>query len=105
ATTYAADGATFTPRNNPALADSLHTAAVKSTNAAGNTTKTILAVTLDTTTAAPTVALTNDTAGAGTTGTTTDHLTSDASLTVSGEESGAATTYSVDGAADRKSVV
>ena len=46
-----------------------------------------------------TVALTNDTAGAGTTGTNSDHLTSDASLTVSGEESGAATTYSVDGGA------
>src|SRR5207244_12977900 len=52
--------------------------------------------TLDTSTTAATVALTHDTAGAGTTGTTSDLLTSDASLTVSGQESGTATTYSVD---------
>src|SRR5262249_56914211 len=65
----------------------------------GNTADTTISFMLDTSTAAASVALTHDTAGAGTTGTTTDHLTSDASLTVSGAESGAAITYSVDGGA------
>src|SRR4029077_15425961 len=72
---------------------------VKSTDQAGNTADSTISFTLDTSTAAATVALTHDTAGAGTPGTSTDHLTSDASLTVSGAESGAAITYSVDGGA------
>ena len=100
ATTYSVDGAAFSASYDPtALLDGSHTVVVRATDQAGNTADKSISFTLDTTTVAATVALTNDTAGAGTTGTTTDHLTRDASLTVSGEESGAATTYSVDGAA------
>ncbi|WP_156944503.1 DUF4347 domain-containing protein, partial [Bradyrhizobium sp. Ec3.3] len=100
AITYAVDGGAFTASYDPtSLADGGHTVDVKSTDQAGNTADTSISFTLDTTTAAPTVVLTNDTAGAGTSGTASDHLTKDGSLTVSGTEAGAAVSYSVDGAA------
>ncbi|WGR93893.1 Ig-like domain-containing protein [Bradyrhizobium sp. ISRA435] len=98
ATTYSVDGGGFSSSYDPtSLLDGSHTVVVRSTDQAGNTADKSITFTLDTTTPAATVALTHDTAGAGTAGTTSDLLTSDASLTVSGQESGAATTYSVDG--------
>src|SRR6185503_19177239 len=100
AITYSVDNGAFGSSYDPtSLLDGSHTVVVRSTDQAGNFADKSITFTLDTTTPAATVTLTHDTAGAGTTGTSSDLLTSDAHLTVSGQESGAAITYSVDNGA------
>jgi hypothetical protein len=76
-----------------------NTVYVRQTDVAGNVSaaSSAFSFTKDTTVAAPTVALSSDTAGAGTTGTTTDKVTSNGALTVSGTEPGAKLEYSLNG--------
>src|SRR6185437_5255588 len=100
AITYSVDNGAFGSSYDPtSLLDGSHTVVVRSTDQAGNFADKSITFTLDTTTPAATVTLTHDTAGAGTTGTSSDLLTSDAHLTVSGQESCAAIPYSVDNGA------
>src|SRR4029079_14838018 len=75
--------------------DGGHTVQVKATDTAGNSAlSNVLSFTLDTVEAAPTVALTSDTGSSG-----SDGITSDAHVTVTGQDGDATLTYSVDGGA------
>lgn len=77
-----------------ALLDGSHTVRVTDTDLAGNVKTSSLTFKLDTSTAAPTVALTNDTGSSH-----TDGITSNGALTVTGVEDQAILSYSVDGGA------
>ena len=72
--------------------EGLNNVIVRATDVAGNTNDTAFSFTLDTGAAAPGVALSNDTGSSS-----TDQITSDAALTLSGVESGATVEYSIDG--------
>ncbi|MES3008056.1 MAG: Ig-like domain-containing protein, partial [Pseudomonadota bacterium] len=93
---YSTDGSTWTDGsgNNFTLSgDGDKTVRVRQTDVAGNTSSTSsLSFTLDTSAAAPSLALTSDTGSSG-----TDSITSNGSVTVSGLESGASWQYSTDG--------
>ncbi|NBP78856.1 MAG: hypothetical protein EBU62_15365, partial [Proteobacteria bacterium] len=80
-----------------ALAEGVHTLRVVVTDAAGNTSSATLPVTIDTSTATPTLDLSvgSDTAGTGTTGTTSDRLTSVTTPVITGTgEAGSLVTIS-----------
>ena len=80
-----------------ALAEGVHTLRVVVTDAAGNTSSATLPVTIDTSTATPTLDLSvgSDTAGTGTTGTTSDDLTSVTTPVITGTgEAGSLVTIS-----------
>ncbi len=88
---------TFIPTS--ALSDGSHTISVTATDAAGNlgavASQTVLIDTLAP--VAPTVALSTDSVGLGTSGSNTDKTTNTASLSVSGTEAGALVEYSTNG--------
>src|SRR4029078_7137135 len=76
-----------------------HTIQVRATDAANNqNTSAVFSFTVDTKEGQPTVALAHDTTN-GAAGHNTDKITSDASITVSGQDADATLTYSVDGGA------
>ena len=88
---YSIDGGSTFTSSFSAVAG-LNNVIVRATDVAGNTKDTAFSFTLDTSTAAPVVALTSD---SGTTG--SDHITNVGTLNVSGLESGATVSYSIDG--------
>jgi hypothetical protein len=85
------DGATVNSYDASKLADGSHTVSVVDTDAAGNSKNASITFTLDTKLTAPTVALTTDS------GTTSDNLTNDASLTFNAADSDATRVVTVDG--------
>ncbi|MEH2568849.1 Ig-like domain-containing protein [Bradyrhizobium sp. AZCC 2289] len=94
---YKVDGAaTFSATYDPAaLGDGAHTIQVQATDTAGNVSVSdVLSFTLDTSEAKPTVVLASDTGSSN-----SDGITSNASVTVSGQDSAATIAYKVDGAA------
>ncbi|MCG2586901.1 Ig-like domain-containing protein, partial [Massilia sp. TS11] len=90
---YSIDGTTASSYTAP-TADGAHTVVVTDTDTAGNTASTSITFTLDNTIATPTVSLSNDTGASS-----TDRVTSDASLSLSTTASDVTRSYSVDGGA------
>ena len=88
---YSIDGGTTFTSSFSAV-EGLNNVIVRATDVAGNTNDTAFSFTLDTSTAAPTVALTTDSGSSS-----SDHITNVGTLNVSGLESGATVTYSTDG--------
>ncbi|WP_421577752.1 beta strand repeat-containing protein [Shinella sp. M31] len=93
---YIVDGATASTTYDPsALANGTHTVKVLQTDAAGNVSSAgSLTFTLDRSIATPVLTLTADTGKS-----TTDKITSNGALTISGKEAGATLSYIVDGGA------
>ncbi len=90
--TFTVDSATATNVYTAPTADGSHTVLLTDTDTAGNISTASLTFTLDKTIAIPTVILTNDT------GIATDHVTSDASLTLSTPVLDVTRTFTIDGA-------
>ncbi|MBR0846090.1 calcium-binding protein, partial [Bradyrhizobium liaoningense] len=98
--TYTVDGGTATADYVAPTADGAHTVVVSDTNTSGGTATASISFTLDTTIAAPTVALTTDTGSSN-----SDQLTSNAGLTVSTVAADVTRTYTVDAGAASASYV
>ena len=96
---YSTNGTTGWSSTAPTATEGSNTVYVRQTDAAGNVSvaSSALTYTLDTTAAAPTVALSADTFGVGTSGSNTDKTTKTAGLSVSGAEAGALVEYSTNG--------
>ena len=88
---YSVDGGSTFTGSFSAVAG-LNNVIVRATDVAGNTKDTAFSFTLDTSTAAPVVALTSDSGSSA-----SDHITNVGTLNVSGLESGATVSYSIDG--------
>ena len=88
---YSIDGGSTFTGSFSAVAG-LNNVIVRATDVAGNTNDTAFSFTLDTSTAAPVVALTSDSGSSS-----SDHITNVGTLSVSGLESGATVSYSIDG--------
>jgi hypothetical protein len=95
---YVVDGGTASVTYTAPTTDGSHTVAVTDTDAAGNvSTSGSITFTLDKTAAAPVISgLTTDTGATGVAGVTTDKITSNTALTMTGVENGAVVEYSVD---------
>ncbi|HEY6871081.1 MAG TPA: Ig-like domain-containing protein [Geobacteraceae bacterium] len=93
---FSVDGGSWTSSYIPPVVDGTHTATVRYTDVAGNTSSKSLTFTLDTTVATPTVALTNDSTDGGS-GHNSDLRTNNAALTISAPLEALTRQYSVDG--------
>ncbi|MCG2586850.1 Ig-like domain-containing protein, partial [Massilia sp. TS11] len=89
---YSVDGGAAASSYTAPTADGAHTVVVTDTDTAGNTASTSITFTLDNTIATPTVALSNDTGASS-----TDRVTSDASLSFSTKAGDVTRSYSIDG--------
>ena len=88
---YSIDGGTTFTSSFSAV-EGLNNVIVRATDVAGNTNDTAFSFTLDTSTAAPAVALTTDSGSSS-----SDHITNVGTLALSGLEAGATVSYSIDG--------
>ncbi|MEJ8857637.1 Ig-like domain-containing protein [Variovorax robiniae] len=98
--TFTVDGGAASASYVAPTDDGAHTVVVTDTDAAGNVTTASLTFTLDTTLDTPTIALADDTGAS-----TSDRITSDASLTFSEVPADATRTFTVDGGAASASYV